>query len=398
MTDNAKHSSLIKTLTKYALIGAALAFVVAYFFGGETPTQVEFNEISRSDAEKLAKSYRNEGTVASYAGAVQEAAPSVVNIFTTKTIVEKRSPLFDDPFFRRFFDKNPSLPPEEHTETSLGSGVIISAEGYILTNNHVIQGATEIQVALRDGRHAEAKIIGLDPEADLAVLHVTLDKLPSITLGQSGVLSVGDVVLAIGNPFGVGQTVTMGIVSATGRDRLGLSTFENFIQTDAAINPGNSGGALVNAYGHLVGINTAIYSQSGGSQGIGFAIPVSYAKDITEQIIKYGHAVRGWLGIEIQDVTPALAESFGLSDNRGVIIAGVLKNGPAATAGLIPGDIILEIDGQEMADGKQVLTTISKALPGTSLKLTVLRRGTKKQLTATTAQRPLPATDKAQSN
>jgi serine protease DegS len=298
--------------------------------------------------------------------------------------------LEDDPFFRRFFDDDYPLIPRERLETSLGSGVVVSDQGYILTNHHVIQGAEEIQVALKDGRNAPAMIIGTDPESDIAVLKVAIEDLPAITLGQSDSIQVGDVVLAIGNPFGVGQTVTMGIISATGRDRLGLSTFENFIQTDAAINPGNSGGALVNAFGHIIGINTAIFTRSGGSQGIGFAIPINYAKDVTEQIIKHGHVIRGWLGIEIQGITPALAESFGLSDTKGVIVAGVLRDGPADKAGLKPGDIISKINNEAIRDGKQALNAIAKAKPGTNIELDILRQGKTLSMEATTAQRPLP--------
>jgi Do/DeqQ family serine protease len=266
--------------------------------------------------------------------------------------------------------------------------VIVSKNGYVLTNYHVIEGADEIQVALRDGRSAEAEIAGTDPESDLAVLKIQLEKLPTITFASSDDLKVGDVVLAIGNPFGVGQTVTMGIVSATGRDRLGINVFENFIQTDAAINPGNSGGALVNPYGHLVGINTAIFSRSGGYQGIGFAIPVSSAIDVMQQIIETGHVTRGWLGIEVQDITPQLAESFGLKDTQGVIVAGILRNGPAANAGLQPGDVIKEINGKPMRDSRDVMNVIAKAAPEEKVFITILRQGKKDEIQASVGKRP----------
>ncbi|MDH5544065.1 MAG: trypsin-like peptidase domain-containing protein [Gammaproteobacteria bacterium] len=387
MTDDQRDPETIRTLIKYTLIGVAAAFVVAYFLGSKP--DVSFNEVSVDDAKDLLSSYREQqNSVISYSKAVDFAATSVVNIYTTKKMPEKN--FEDDPVFRRFFDEDYPLIPKERLETSLGSGVIISDQGYILTNHHVIQGADEIQVALKDGRNSAASVIGTDPESDIAVLKVAIGALPTITLGQSDLIQVGDVVLAIGNPFGVGQTVTMGIISATGRDRLGLSTFENFIQTDAAINPGNSGGALVNAFGHLIGINTAIFSRSGGSQGIGFAIPVNYAKEVTEQIIEHGHVIRGWLGIEIQGVTPALAESFGLRSVKGVIVAGVLRDGPADSAGMKPGDIIVEINGDEIADGKQALNEIAKSKPGSVIEIDVLRRGERIALKAKTAQRPLP--------
>jgi serine protease DegS len=325
----------------------------------------------------------------SYASAVAKAGPAVVNIHTTKTVTRQFSPLLDDPFFQRFF--NTPAVPREQQQTSLGSGVIVSADGYVLTNNHVIDGSDEILVALADGRTAPASVIGTDPESDLAVLKVALDNLAVITLGNSDRLQVGDVVLAIGNPFGVGQTVTQGIVSATGRSQLGISTFENFIQTDAAINPGNSGGALINPYGDLVGINTAIFSRSGGSQGIGFAIPTSLAKNVMTQIIEHGEAIRGWLGVEIQTLTPALAESFGLADGQGLLIAGVLANGPAAVAGLEAGDIVTEIDGKKVTDASLGLNVIAQTKPGSRIALRGLRQGQPFMREVTVSKRPTPA-------
>jgi len=386
----------LKTVFKFTLVGIVVSVVVMWFQEREIDLDfstkvIEFNEVSPSQGTPKTTP---EGAPGSYASAVTHAAPAVVNIFTAKTETADQPPLFNDPLFEKFFgDRNPDQ-PEDRRDTSLGSGVIISPQGYILTNNHVIEQADEIEIALKDGRTAVAKVVGTDPESDLAVLKTEIEGLPSITLGRSENLEVGDVVLAIGNPFGVGQTVTMGIVSATGRDRLGLHTFENFIQTDAAINPGNSGGALVNASGHLIGINTAIFSRSGGSQGIGFAIPIANAKEVTEQIIQHGHVVRGWLGIEIQDLTPQLAESFGLKDTNGVIVAGVLRDGPADKAGLTPGDIILLVEGEAITDGKQTVKRIAKAVPGTRIELTILRSGKKSTVSATTSERPIPQAEK----
>ena len=269
-------------------------------------------------------------------------------ISTTKEVPVQRSPLLSDPLFRRFFGDQ--FGEDTQRAASLGSGVLVSATGFILTNHHVVDAADEIKVALSDGRTMLAKVVGIDPETDLAVLRVDAERLPAITFGRSEALRIGDQVLAIGNPFGVGQTVTSGIVSALGRSGLHINTFENFIQTDAAINPGNSGGALVDAHGDLVGINTAIYSRTGGSMGIGFAIPVSTAKAVLEQIVKSGSVTRGWIGVEVQEITPALAESFKLGDARGAIIAGVLRGGPADRAGVKPGDVLTAINGRAVSD------------------------------------------------
>jgi serine protease DegQ len=259
-------------------------------------------------------------------------------------------------------------------QVGLGSGVIISPDGYVLTNNHVVEGADEIEVVLNDSRRARGKVIGTDPETDLAILKISLDRLPVITLGNSDALQVGDQVLAIGNPFGVGQTVTSGIVSALGRNQLGINAFENFIQTDAAINPGNSGGALVDANGNLIGINTAIYSRTGGSMGIGFAIPVSTAKLVLEGIVKDGVVRRGWIGVEPADLSPELMETFGVRAKRGVLITGVLQNGPAAQAGIRPGDVIVEVAGKQIANVPELLSGVAALKPGRSAKFSVLRR------------------------
>jgi serine protease DegS len=327
----------------------------------------------------------------SYASAVQRAAPSVVNIYTAKLVTERRNPLFDDPFFQRFFGEQLGE-PRQRLETSLGSGVILSADGYIVTNNHVIHGADQIRVALANGKTPKAEIIGTDPDTDLAVLKINYEKLPAITFGDSTIMQVGDVVLAIGNPFGVGQTVTMGIVSATGRNQLGINTFEDFIQTDAAINPGNSGGALINAHGQLVGINTAIFSRSGGSQGIGFAIPVSLARNVMQQIIEHGRVMRGWLGIEAQDLNPELAESFKLPDTNGVLVAGVLRGGPADQSGLEPGDVLVSINDEPVIDSRDSLNRIAAYVPGTTIKLGIIRSGKKIQLEAVISERPKAST------
>ena len=326
--------------------------------------------------------------IGSYHEAVQRAAPSVVNIFTSKEIRSPRHPLLNDPVFRRFFGDQ--LPDEAQRASSLGSGVIVSASGYVLTNHHVVEAADEIEVALADGKKLLAKVVGNDPETDLAVLRVSSENLPSITFGSSDALKVGDVVLAIGNPFAVGQTVTGGIVSALGRTGLGINTFENFIQTDAAINPGNSGGALVDAGGNLVGINTAIFSRSGGSMGIGFAIPVSTAKMVLEQIVKNGSVTRGWIGVELREITPTDAESFKLGGQRGALIAVVLRGGPADKAGVRPGDVVLEIQDKPVADPTAMLNLVAALAPGAPARLKLKRQGQDVETTINVGRRPKP--------
>ncbi|QEQ97440.1 S1C family serine protease [Neptunomonas concharum] len=350
------------------ITGVLLAVILLQYFPSLLSPPATTVEIKETSAPKQL----GNGPV-SYADAVAVAAPSVVNIYTRTLVKEKRHPLIDDPLFRRFFDLG-DMPQRERIQSSLGSGVIISEQGYIVTNNHVIATADSIVVALRDGREAPATVVGTDPETDLAILKISMPNLPSITLSSSELLRVGDVVLAIGNPFGVGQTVTMGIVSATGRNRLGLNTYEDFLQTDAAINPGNSGGALVDALGNLIGINTAIFSKSGGSQGIGFAIPSNLAKKVLADLIEHGRVIRGWLGIEVQELTPTLAESFGLTDMNGLIIAGIYREGPAHKAGLQPGDIMLSLNGKAV-DGKQSMISIADIKPGETLRIEFLRNG-----------------------
>ncbi len=315
--------------------------------------------------------------------AAQKASSAVVSITASKTA--SRDPRSNDPWFRFFFgDQN------QEQRTGLGSGVIVSQAGYILTNNHVVEGADEIEVMLNDSRKSIAKVIGTDPETDLAVLKIDLDKLPVLIIGDSDAIQVGDQVLAIGNPFGVGQTVTSGIISALGRNQLGINTFENFIQTDAAINPGNSGGALVDTQGHLLGINTAIYSRSGGSMGIGFAIPMSTARLIMDGLVKDGQVTRGWIGVEPNDLSPELAETFGVQARAGVIITGVLQNGPAAQAGIRPGDVITAVAGQDVRNVAELLTKVAGLKPGETSSFNLQRQDQKLSLDVVPGVRPKP--------
>jgi Do/DeqQ family serine protease len=324
------------------------------------------------------------GAPMSYSAAAKQAAPSVVSITASKASAS--NPRSDDPMFQFFFGNRARRGAEP--QIGLGSGVIVSSQGYLLTNNHVIDGADDIEVMLADGRQARAKVIGADPESDVAVLKIELDRLPAITFGDADAIQVGDVVLAIGNPFGVGQTVTSGIVSALGRSRLGINTFENFIQTDAAINPGNSGGALVDAAGNLLGINTAIYSRSGGSLGIGFAIPVSTAKQVMDALIKDGQVTRGFLGVEQRDLTPEMAETLNLPIKQGVMITGVLLSGPASASGLKPGDVVTAIDEKPVVNAAQLLNAVAALRPSAVTKLAVQRGDKALDLNVTVGQRP----------
>jgi serine protease DegQ len=327
----------------------------------------------------------------SLAEAAKVSSPAVVNFFTSKANKKKPNkkgaPHQNEPWFQFFFgDQAPSDEPS----SSLGSGVIVSPQGIILTNHHVIEGADEIEVAFADGRKRNAKLIGSDPETDIAVLKIDATDLPNpITLGKMESIHVGDVVLAIGNPFGVGQTVTSGIVSALGRNQLGINTFENFIQTDAAINPGNSGGALVDTKGNLIGINTAIYSRSGGNMGIGFAIPINIAKQVMESILTNGSVTRGWIGVEPQNLSKELAESLNLpKDTTGVLISGVLDGGPADKAGMKPGDVLLEVNGQKVGDVVSLLNRIAQTNPGDESKVSLLRKGKEMSLKVQVGKRP----------
>jgi Do/DeqQ family serine protease len=320
--------------------------------------------------------------------AAARATPSVVNIFTTKETKVARIAPTNDPLFRRFFGN--LFGESVQKASSLGSGVIVSADGYILTANHVVEGADEIELALMDGRKVSARIVGIDPETDLAVLKAEQKGLPAITFAAADRARVGDVVLAIGNPFGVGQTVTSGIVSALGRSQIGMNTYENFIQTDAAINPGNSGGALVDSNGHLIGVNTAIFSRSGGNLGIGFAIPVSVARSVMDSIIATGTVTRGWMGIELQNVAQA-AESTAATGMRGVRVANVMPSSPAAQAGVRAGDLLTAIEGKPVVDTTSLLNTVAALKPGSQAALTLLRERSELKVKVTVGRRPTPA-------
>ena len=332
----------------------------------------------------------------SFAPIVKRVSPNVVNVYTTKTMRENpRSSWLDDPLFRQFFgrgvpgDGDDRSRPREYREQGLGSGVIISEDGYILTNNHVVEDADEVRVVFADGqKELKAKVIGTDPQTDIAVIKVDGEHLPTITVTDSDKLEVGDVVLAVGNPFGVGQTVTSGIVSAKSRGGMGIVDYEDFIQTDASINPGNSGGPLVDAEGRLVGINTAILSRSGGNQGIGFAVPINLVRNVMEQLISVGKVTRGFLGIGIQPITPDLAQAFGITQHQGALVSEITPRSPAAAAGLKEGDVITEFNSKQVTDSRQLRLMVSQTPPGTSATLRVLRDGKPKTLTATLGELP----------
>ena len=337
--------------------------------------QIFYPRILNSELQSIENNFHHSNRISSsgsYSVAAEKAMPSVVNIFTSKKkAINPHQQFLDDPVFKRFFGDQMEEPSQH--DNSLGSGVIVNSDGLILTNQHVIEAADEIEVALEDGRSVRARIVGSDPDTDLAVLKIDVKNLPSITFADPKKNKVGDVVLAIGNPFGVGQTVTQGIISALGRNHLGISTFESFIQTDASINPGNSGGALIDAEGNLVGINSAIYSRNGGSMGIGFAIPVSIAKQVMEQIVLQGSVTRGWLGIEAQDLTLELADSFQLRTTHGALIAGIVKGSPAERAGLKVGDVLIEINSMKVIDGTSMIGIISELNPNKQAILKIAR-------------------------
>lgn len=364
----------------------ALLFVLRLFFPQllNQPSQtVVVKEVSQTNLVPK---------ISSYSMAAQKAMPAVVNIFTSKKALPNPHQRFlDDPAFRQFFgDQLEGMEIPSQPDNSLGSGVIVSEQGLILTNNHVIATADAIEIALADGRKLPATVIGTDPESDLALIKIEATNLPAITFASSDAINVGDIVLAIGNPFGVGQTVTQGIVSALGRNHLGINTFENFIQTDASINPGNSGGALIDVAGNLVGVNSAIYSRNGGSMGIGFAIPAKLAKQVMEQIITQGSVTRGWIGIEAQDITAELAESFRLSQAQGSLIAGVLAGSPASRAGLKAGDILLKINDSKVVDSASMLNIISILPPNKSAILTISRAQKIINIPVVIGRRPTP--------
>ncbi len=371
--------NLLRSMGWPVVCGVLLALVIIQQFPqwlGLPAHDIVLREVSET---------RSDMGLVSYSAGVERAAPAVVNIYTSKQTASRTNQNFDNPSVRDYAD---SLPNPERRQSSLGSAVILNSDGYLLTNNHVIAGSDEILVALQDGREALARLIGTDPETDLAVLKIDLPNLPAVTIDSRDQQLIGDVVMAIGNPFGLGQTVTMGIISATGRNQLGLNTYEDFIQTDAAINQGNSGGALVDAQGNLIGINTAIFSQSGSAQGIGFAIPAKLAVEVMQAIIQHGRVIRGWLGVEVQPMTPELAESFGLDISQGIVVASLYRNGPAWNAGLLPGDVILRIDDKPATSGRQAMNQVARAKPGERIKLNVLRNGEEISFSAEVGVRP----------
>ena len=384
--NNQLHKRIWLIFAQTATVCMALLFVLRLFnpdFLNPKEHAIVVSDSDQSLAATPAGSYRH---------AAKKAMPAVVNIFTSKVAsVNPHEKFLDDPVFRHFFgDQFDDMDIPSQPENSLGSGVIVSAKGLILTNNHVIATADSIEVALSDGRKLSAKVVGTDPDTDLALIKVDAENLPAITFASSDKLSVGDVVLAIGNPFGVGQTVTQGIVSALGRTHLGINIYENFIQTDASINPGNSGGALIDTEGNLVGINSAIYSRSGGSMGIGFAIPATLARQVTEQIVAQGNVTRGWIGIEAQDITPELAESFRLSRPQGALIAGVLRNSPADKAGLRAGDILLAIEGKPVIDSGTMLNLIAALKPKQRATIQIARAQAIINISIVIVNRPTP--------
>ncbi|HET6726227.1 MAG TPA: trypsin-like peptidase domain-containing protein [Gammaproteobacteria bacterium] len=361
-------SNLLLFLLRSATVGLAVAFVVLFFYP---------------------QLLGDRGSPRSYASAVRATSASVVNIHSARRVAASQRDMADSSRRQRFEGARPGGNGGAAESTSLGSGVIVSTDGYVLTNEHVIRGADRIEVGLRDGRSAAAKVVGVDPDTDLALLKIDLLHLTPITLGRSDNLAVGDVVLAIGDPYGVGQTVTQGIVSATGRSQLGLSTFENFIQTDAAINPGNSGGALIDAQGRLVGINTAVYSPDGGFNGIGFAIPVNLARGVMQDLIKYGRVMRGWVGLDIQKLTPRLARAFHSPGLKGVVVKGVLRNGPGRSAGIKVGDVLTSIGGKAVVSSRDALNIIASLKPGTPISMTVSRWGKVFQVKMVVTERPV---------
>ena len=369
-------------LLQAAVIGLVAGLVITVLW----PTPPTAPPPTISSGAAVSRPAPSGPTANSFAPAVEAAAPAVVNIYSTKVVTRSYNPLLDEPLFQRFFGRAPI--PRQRLESSLGSGVLLGTDGYIATNHHVIADADEIEVALRDGRSARATLIGSDPVTDLALLHVDLPNLPAIAQGDDGQVRIGDLVLAIGNPFGVGQTVTLGVVGALGREAPGITAVGDFIQTDAAINPGNSGGALVNAAGELIGINTAIYSRSGGSEGIGFAVPVSLVRQITSQLRQYGEVPRGWLGIELQELTPELAATLGLPAGNGALVSGVYRGSPAAAAGIRPGDQLLAIDGRDMKRAREAMAVLAALPREREVKLSLQRGQQRIETRATTIRQP----------
>ncbi len=357
-------------MLQYSAYGLAAAFLFLLLTSNDLLTDFSFSTSDRY----------------SFNDAVMSTAPAVVNVYASKVYQERSHPLFQDPLFQRFFGKAPTM-PKKRRDSSIGSGVIMNTAGYILTNAHVIQDANDIRVTLNDGQQVQAQLIGFDADTDLAVLNIPIENLPQIPIGNSTQLKIGDIVLAIGNPYNFGQTVTQGIVSATSRKRRGISFFDDFIQTDADINLGNSGGALVNADGELIGINTAIISSSGGSEGIGLATPINQAVDVMNQIISNGKVVRGWLGIEAQTLGADTIKSANLKTG-GVLVTAIIRNGPAENAGIVPGDIMITIDGKNVSSPDQAIETITELEPGKEIKINILRGWEQQELIAIIAQRP----------
>ncbi len=393
--NNPLHKKLWLIFAQSVTVCLALVFVLRMFFPGFLEGLLENLGVRKNNAVVInqVESSLKTNIAGSYSLAVKKAMPAVVNIFTSKKAPDNpHQKYLDDPAFRQFFgDQLDDPEAQSQPENSLGSGVIVSEQGLILTNNHVVASADEIEIALSDGRKMSAKVVGTDPDTDLALIKIEADHLPAITFASSDKLNVGDVVLAIGNPFGVGQTVTQGIISALGRNHLGINTFENFIQTDASINPGNSGGALIDTEGNLVGINSAIYSRSGGSMGIGFAIPATLARQVMDQIVSQGNVTRGWIGIEAQDITPELAESFKLKIAKGALVAGVLRDSPADKAGLRAGDILLTIEGKPISDTGSMLNLIAALTPNQKATLKISRAEATLNIVVLIGKRPKPA-------
>jgi serine protease Do len=383
-----------------ALTGALIAGGAAVAFSSETGKSSDSehpNVTVPLDQNAVARDTLPHG---SYAPVVKKVAPAVVKIEITTTVktTAENFPGFNDPFWQQFFGRQFQAPRQQGPlhEHGIGSGVIITKDGYILTNNHVVDGASEVKVTMTDGREFIAKVIGRDPQSDIAVVKIAAENLPTVAVADSDKVEVGDVVLAVGNPFGVGQTVTKGIVSATERGGMGIEDYENFIQTDAAINPGNSGGALVDIDGRLIGINTAILSRSGGSQGVGFAVPSDTARSVMQSLIAYGHVTRGYLGVMIQNVTPALADEFKLKDTVGALVGDVTPNSPAEKAGFKSGDVVIEFDGKQVADSRHLKLEVADTKPGSTVPVEVLRNGEKETLKVTV--KALPGHDELAQN
>jgi serine protease DegS len=381
VTDNQKIHSVINFIGKPVLIGLFVAATLMVVFP-------EFRGQSNNDASDEPMDLRDSNLASGWAGpvsyssAVSRAAPSVVNIYTRTVTKAAKHPLLNDPLFGRLYNRQ-----QQRIKSSLGSGVIMQADGFIMTNHHVIDGADQILVLLYDGRTAAAVVVGTDAETDLAVLKINASQLQPISIGEPAQARIGDVVLAIGNPFGVGQTVTQGIVSATQRNGIGLNTFENFIQTDADINPGNSGGALVDAYGNLLAINTASLNQS-GSAGISFAIPADSAEKVLKDIIQYGRVIRGWLGMDAFPLTPQTSKQLNIAVNHGLLVRAVSKGGPSHRVGIQANDIVISINGSPVTDRHTSVNQIADVMPGKTIELEILRQGKTFDVTAVAGIRP----------